>query len=326
MNILVTGGAGYIGSHTVLKLKEKGHCVIVYDNLSKGYRELLHGDEFVEANVNLRDMVRQVCHDFGVDAVLHFAASIEAGESMRDPVKYFNNNTVNTLLFLDAMMRAGVRNFIFSSTAAVYGLPERTPISEDFPLQPVNAYGESKLLVERTLKWYSDIAGLKYAALRYFNAAGADEKLRSGERHDPETHLIPLALKTAYGERESLSVFGTDYPTKDGTCVRDYVHVSDLAEAHVLALDYIMKEKKSEIFNLGSERGFTVKEVIKVVKDATKRDFKVVETGRRPGDPAVLVASSEKIRRTLGWKPSSSDLEAIVRTADAYYRNWKGIK
>jgi UDP-glucose 4-epimerase len=229
-------------------------------------------------------------------------------------------------MFLDAMMKAGVRNFIFSSTAAVYGLPKKTPIKEDFPLQPVNAYGESKLLVEKALRWYSDIAGLKYAALRYFNAAGADEKLRGGERHDPETHLIPLALKTAYGERESLSVFGTDYPTKDGTCVRDYIHVSDLADAHVLALDFIVKEKKSGIFNLGSEKGFTVKEVVEVVKEVTKKDFKVIEASLRPGDPTVLVASSEKIRKILGWEPVRSDLKKIVQTADAYYRDWKRVK
>lgn len=325
MRVLVTGGAGYIGGHTVLALKARGHDVTVLDDLSKGYREPFHGDRLVVASIADTEAVRKALRDHGIEAVLHFAAFIEAGESMKLPGKYFLNNTAGTMALLEAMRLEGVGMFIFSSTAAVYGLPDEVPIREEAALRPVNAYGESKLMVERMLRWYAEIHGLRHVSLRYFNAAGADPDLRCGERHNPETHLIPLALQAAYGERPSLAVFGTDYPTKDGTCVRDYIHVSDLAEAHVLALDRLAAGGGSACFNLGNGQGFTVREVVEVVKEVTGRDFPVVESPRRPGDPAVLVASSERIRRELGWVPRFPDLKEIVRTADRYYRRWKGL-
>ena len=325
MNILVTGGAGFIGSHTVLKLKEKGHFVIVYDNLSKGYKELIFSDIFVEGDIHNKELLKEVIKKYNIEGVLHFAAFIEAGESMKLPSKYFNNNSVGSIALLDAIIESNVKFFIFSSTAALYGYPDKIPITEDSPLHPVNAYGESKLIVEKVLKWYSQIYGLNYISLRYFNAAGADEKMRSGEMHRPETHLIPLAIQAAFGEREKLYIYGSDYNTKDGTCIRDYIHVSDLAEAHLLALDYLTTEKRSEIFNLGSENGYSVREVINVVKEVTGKDFIVEETERRAGDPEILIASSQKIKSVLKWEPKYKDLKEIVATAVNYYKKWKKI-
>ena len=325
MDILVTGGAGFIGSHTVLKLKEQNHFVVVYDNLSKGYKELIFSDEFVEGDIHNKELLKDVFNKYKIEAVLHFAAFIEAGESMQNPSKYFNNNSVGTLALLDAMVESDIKYFIFSSTAALYGYPDEIPIKEDTALHPVNAYGESKLIVEKFLKWYSDIYGLKYISLRYFNAAGSDEKLRTGEMHRPETHLIPLAIQAAFGEREKMYIFGTDYTTKDGTCIRDYIHVSDLASAHILALEYLVSENRSDIFNLGSEQGYTVREVIDVVKDVTNIDFPVEEAPRRPGDPETLIASSQKIKSVLNWKPLYNDLNKIVSTAVQYYKKWKNI-
>lgn len=319
MRVLVTGGAGYIGSHTVLKLKEAGHWTVVYDNLSKGYKGQAFGDEFVEGDIHNSQQVKEALKKYDIDAVMHFAAFIEAGESMKDPSKYFLNNSVGSITLLGAMLESKVNNFIFSSTAALFGYPDKIPIEEETPLNPVNAYGESKLLVEKVLKWYSDIYGFNYISLRYFNAAGADKKLRTGERHDPETHLIPLAIQTALGERKSLSIYGTNYDTPDGTCVRDYIHVEDLADAHVLALAYLAREKKSNIFNLGSEKGYSVRQVIDVVKEVTGRDFKVIETKRRLGDAPTLIASSAKIKKILGWNPEFNDLRKIVETAVNFY-------
>ncbi len=325
MKVLITGGAGYIGSHTVLKLKEAGHFTVVYDNLSKGYRELIFSNEFVQGDIHNKRLLIEVLKKYKIEVVMHFASFIEAGESMEKPSKYFNNNSVGTLSLLDAMITVGVKNFIFSSTAALYGYPDKIPISEESPLIPVNPYGESKLIVEKILKWYSEIYDFNYISLRYFNAAGADEEMRTGELHNPETHLIPLAVKTAFGERDCLYIYGTDYNTKDGTCIRDYIYVGDLADAHLLALDYLIQEKKSDIFNLGSEKGYTVREVIDMVKEVTGKDFKVIETERRYGDPEVLIASSQKIKAMLGWKPKLENLKKIIETAVNFYKKWNKI-
>lgn len=318
--ILVTGGAGYIGSHTVLKLKEAGYFTVVYDNFSKGHEEFVFSDELVKGDIHNSKLVKETVKKYNIDAVMHFAAFIEAGESMQKPEIYFRNNSVGTMILLQALLECGIMKFIFSSTAALFGYPDEIPISEDATLIPVNAYGESKLLIEQVLRWYSEIHGFNYVSLRYFNAAGADERLRTGELHNPETHLIPLAIKTAYGERESLSIYGTDYNTKDGTCIRDYIHVNDLADAHVLALKYLESENSSNIFNLGCEQGFSVREVINIVKEITKIDFKVIETKRRPGDPEKLVASSDKIKNMLGWNPKFNDLKKIVESAVNFYK------
>jgi UDP-glucose 4-epimerase len=311
--ILVTGGAGYIGSVVVAQLLARGYQPIVLDDLSHGHRaaipaaaRLIVGDIADRADL---DLIFKECQP---QAVMHFAAFIEAGESMRHPERFFRNNTANALTLLEAMLAHDVKRFVFSSTAALYGTPEKTPIEENAKLQPTNAYGESKLLVEQMLEWLHRIHGLRYACLRYFNAAGAAGE--QGEDHHPESHLIPLALQVALGVREQVAIFGTDYPTSDGTCVRDYVHVSDLATAHLLVLG-ALKEKERLIYNLGNGRGFSVREVIETVRKVTGHAIPAKESARRPGDPAVLVASSEKIKNELGWKPEYADLESIVRSA-----------
>ncbi len=316
MRVLVTGGAGYIGSVVVAQLLDAGHEVVVYDNLSKGHREsVAPRAALMVGDVGDRTALDNVFQKVQPEAVMHFAAWIEAGESMQDPAKYFRNNSVNALNLLECMSAQGVKRFVFSSTAALYGDPEHTPISEDDALRPTNAYGESKLLVERMLEWFHRIHGLSYASLRYFNAAGATETL--GEQHHPETHLIPIILQVAEGKRSHISIYGTDYPTPDGTCVRDYIHVSDLASAHVLALDALSSTTNSQrlIYNLGNGRGFSVREVIETARRVTERTIQVSDDPRRPGDPAVLVASSEKIRKELGWSPMYPELEAIIRSA-----------
>ena len=315
MKVFVTGGAGYIGSVVVSQLVDAGHEVVVYDDLSKGHREAVSSSaDFVQGDVGDAAALQQVFQKFRPDAVMHFAAWIEAGESMQNPGKYFRNNSMNTLTLLEAMSEHGVSRFVFSSTAALYGEPERIPIEETDTLKPTNAYGESKLLVEQMLTWFHRIHGLSYASLRYFNAAGATQEL--GEMHDPESHLIPLVLQVAEGKRPHISVFGTDYPTPDGTCIRDYVHVSDLASAHVLALNALEKdEPKRLIYNLGNGRGFSVREVIAAARKVTGRAIPAEEVPRRLGDPAVLVASSERIRRELGWTPQQPELEQIIASA-----------
>ena len=325
MNILVTGGAGYIGSVVTSELLGAGHSVVVYDNLSHGYRAAVPPNVgVIEGDVSDAAKVRDALTRTKIDAVMHFAALIEAGESMKVPERYFRNNTASTLALLETMLECGVKKFVFSSTAALYGEPENIPIRETDPLRPTNAYGESKLLVERMLDWFHRIHGLRYASLRYFNAAGATSEL--GEAHQPESHLIPLVLQVALGKRTAISIYGTDYPTKDGTCVRDYIHVLDLAQAHVLALEALNKEDKL-IYNLGNGRGFTVREVIDVARQVTGHPIPATETPRRPGDPAVLVASSEKIQRELGWKPQHADLEQIVRSAwEWHQRHPEGYK
>ena len=313
MNVLVTGGAGYIGSVVASELVRAGHNVTALDNLSRGHRDAIpQAAKFVAADLGDNSAVDSVLADGQFEAVMHFAASIEAGESMKFPERFFRNNTANTLNLLECMLRAGVRRIVFSSTAALYGEPQSTPIRETDPLQPTNAYGESKLLVERMLSWFHRVHGLRYASLRYFNAAGATSRL--GEAHDPETHLIPLILQVAQGKRPSISVFGSDYATPDGTCIRDYIHVTDLAQAHLLALQ-ALKDRDQLIYNLGNGRGFSVREVIEVSRRVTGHPIPVVEAPRRTGDPAVLVASSEKVQRELNWRPQHPELDSIISSA-----------
>jgi UDP-glucose 4-epimerase len=313
LNVLVTGGAGYIGSVVSNELLKVGHRVAVFDNLSHGYAEAVpQGAELIVGDLADRQEVNRVLARGKFDAVMHFAALIEAGESMKVPGTFFENNTANTLKLLNAMVEHGIKRFVFSSTAALFGDPKRTPIEEDDELNPTNAYGESKLLVERILAWLHRIHGFRYAALRYFNAAGATEE--RGECHQPESHLIPLVLQAAAGTRKSISIFGSDYPTEDGTCVRDYIHILDLASAHVLALE-ALGERDKLIYNLGNGKGYSVRQVIDVAREVTGKNIDVVEAPRRPGDPAVLVASSEKIKKELGWAPKYGDLSQIIRSA-----------
>lgn len=313
MRVMVTGGAGFVGATTAKDLLDRGYEVWVYDNLSNGRREAVPaGANFVEGEVGDGEAVARVLRDFRPEAVLHFAASIEAGESMKSPEKYFRNNSAATLTLLEAMLANSIHKFIFSSTAAIYGEPERVPIEETDRLRPVNAYGESKLLVEQMLAWLHRAHGFRYASLRYFNAAGSNG--HSGEEHDPESHLIPLVLRTAAGKRSSISIFGTDYPTHDGTCIRDYVHVSDLADAHVRVLEGLATHDKL-IYNLGNGRGSSVREVIESARRVTGRRISVKESPRRPGDPAVLIASSEKIHRELGWAAKVAEIDDIIASA-----------
>ena len=312
MKILVTGGAGYIGGTVTRLLLAQGHAVTVYDNLCHSKRLAVAADaEFVEGDSPIGRCWRRLCSRGRFDGVMHFAALIEAGESMKRPEIYFRNNTAATLTLLEAMLATGHDRLVFSSTAACYGEPETTPILEDAKLQPTNPYGESKLLVEQMLRWMNLSHGLKYASLRYFNVAGAIEGY--GEAHEPESHLIPLILDVALGRRANIKIFGRDYPTKDGTCVRDYIHVRDLAEAHLLALGALSEAKSRLIYNIGNGQGFTVLEVIESVRRVTGRPIAVEECPRRPGDPAVLVASSEKIKAELGWKPKFAELDADHR-------------
>jgi UDP-glucose 4-epimerase len=313
MKVLITGGAGYIGGTVSRLLLAGGHAVTVYDNLCHSKRSsVAEGAEFIEGDLADGERLQSTLKNGRFDGVMHFAALIEAGESMQRPEIYFRNNTASTLTLLESMLATGHDRLVFSSTAACYGEPERTPILEDARLQPTNAYGESKLLVEHMLRWMNTQHGLRYASLRYFNVAGAIEGY--GEAHEPESHLIPLILDVALGRRKNIKIFGRDYPTKDGTCVRDYIHVADLAEAHLLALG-ALAEKNRLIYNIGNGQGFTVLEVIESVRRVTGKSIEVEECERRPGDPAVLVASSEKIKQELGWKPRFAELDAIVSSA-----------
>lgn len=315
MRILVTGGAGYIGSVITDQLIEDGHAVVVYDNLSKGHAYAVAREAtLVEADLLAPDALRAALVDHDIEAVVHMAASSLVGESMIDPGRYYVNNVAASLHLLNALVQTDIKMLVFSSTAAVYGEPARQPIGEDDPTAPSNTYGETKLAVERAMHWYNAAYGIRYVSLRYFNAAGATA--RRGERHDPETHLIPLVLRAAQDARHPITVFGTDYPTRDGTCVRDYIHVSDLARAHILSLAALARQEVgAEIFNLGCGDGYTVKEVIDAAKEITGRDIPVVTGPRRPGDPSVLVASADRIARVLGWRAEQSSLEAIVGSA-----------
>ena len=314
MKILVTGGAGYIGGTLTRLLLAKGHGVTVYDNLCHSKRlAIAPNADFVDGDVGDRALLERTLSRERFDGVMHFAALIEAGESMKHPEVYFRNNTAASLTLMEAMLATGHDRLVFSSTAACYGEPETTPILEDAKLEPTNPYGESKLLVEQMLRWMNLSHGLKYASLRYFNVAGAIEGY--GEAHEPESHLIPLILDVALGRRANIKIFGRDYPTKDGTCIRDYIHVRDLAEAHVLALGALSESKSRLIYNIGNGQGFSVVEVIESVRRVTGRPIAVEECSRRPGDPAILVASSEKIKTELGWKPKFAELDQIVASA-----------
>jgi len=319
MKILVTGGAGYIGSVVTAELLNAGHEVIVFDNLSRGHRSALPAAAtLVVGDVADRKSLNLLFKSHTIDAVMHFAALIEVAESMKGPELYYRNNSVGTLTLLEATLSTGVKKFVFSSTAALYGNPKRTPIQEEDTLAPANPYGDSKFLVERMLSWMHEIHGLHYASLRYFNASGA-ARPDLGEDHSPESHLIPLILKVALGQRRSISIFGTDYPTPDGCCVRDYIHVLDLASAHLLALEALSQHGRL-IYNLGTGKGFSVREVIDVARRVTGHPIPAVECPRRPGDPSTLVASAEKIQKELGWKPIHSELDRIVSSAWEWHR------
>jgi len=319
MKILVVGGAGYIGSICAELLLDEGHEVVIFDNLTEGHRRAVDARAaFIEGDLANRQKIEAAFSKTRPDAVMHFAASALVGESMRDPSKYFRNNIANGLNLLDALVAAGVPRIIFSSTCAIFGPPERLPIDETLPPSPINPYGESKLAFEKILRWYDQIHGLKVVSLRYFNAAGASAKL--GEDHRPETHLIPNVLKVALGQKRHVEVFGTDYETPDGTCIRDYIHIVDLARAHILAL----KSSKSEFYNLGTGGGSSVREVIAACREITGRKIDVVEKPRRPGDPPRLIASSEKIKRELGWRPKFQSLEAMIESAWKWHEKFPG--
>ena len=316
--ILVTGGAGYIGSHAVKALEDRGFEAIVLDSLVYGHRDLIETNlkaKLVAGDINDRAFLDRLFSTTKIDAVMHFAAFAYVGESVTDPAKYYRNNVVGTLTLLDAMREHGVTNFVFSSTCATYGNPQSIPITEDHPQNPINPYGEGKLAIERVLKDYDPAYGLKSVIFRYFNAAGADPDGLFGEDHNPETHLIPLILQAAAGKRAAISVFGTDYDTPDGTCIRDYIHVTDLAQAHVLGLEYLLEHQTSQIFNLGNGNGFSVKEVVDTARQVTGKEIAIEECPRRAGDPAVLIGSSTKARQMLGWEPKYADLNAIVNHA-----------
>ena len=313
MNVLVTGGAGYIGAVVSHELLKAGHTVVVYDNLSHGHRGAISPEsEFIAGEISDKNKLARIFEGRQIEAVLHFAALIEAGESMNSPEVYFRNNSASALSVLEAMLRTGVRKLVFSSTAALYGEPLAVPILESADLRPMNVYGESKLFVERMLLWFQKIHRFRYASLRYFNAAGATSDI--GEDHRPESHLIPLILQAARGKRKHIAIYGTDYPTDDGTCVRDYIHVLDLASAHLLALDALECHEQL-IYNLGNGRGFSVRQVIDVARRVTGQPIAVIEEPRRVGDPAVLVASSDKIQEELGWRPRYQELDGIVESA-----------
>jgi UDP-glucose 4-epimerase len=316
--ILVTGGAGYIGSHAVLALRDAGYEVVILDNLIYGHRDLVETAlkvELVEGDIGDRTLLNQLFKTREFAAVMHFAAYAYVGESVSQPAKYYRNNLVGTLTLLEAMCDAGIQNFVFSSTCATYGVPQQIPIQETQPQQPINPYGMSKLMVEQMLDDFDRAYGLRSVRFRYFNAAGADPQGRLGEDHNPETHLIPLVLLTALGKRESISIYGTDYDTPDGTCIRDYIHVTDLAQAHVLGLEYLLKGGSTEVFNLGNGRGFSIQEVIEAARVVTGHPIPVTLADRRPGDPPVLVGSAEKAKRILGWQPQYADLGSILAHA-----------
>jgi UDP-glucose-4-epimerase GalE len=312
VNILVTGGAGYIGSHTAAALEKSGHTAIIFDNLSAGHKWAVGSKILVEDDLADKLSIQRALRQHNIEAVIHFAAYTYVGESVKDPRKYFQNNAVNTLNLLDMMLDSGVKYIVYSSTCATYGIPEKLPIPEDHPQHPVNPYGESKLFIERVLHWYELAYGLRWVALRYFNAAGASGHL--GECHDPETHLIPLAIDAAL-TRVPLSVFGTDYPTEDGTAVRDYIHVDDLASAHIAALEYLLKKGACRAFNLGTGQGHSVREVLRTVEQVSKVTVPFRAADRRPGDPPILVADNRAATEVLGWTPQHSSLREIVESA-----------
>jgi len=313
--ILVTGGAGYIGSHTIKQLLRRGHDIVAFDNLSEGHRELVLCDEFVGADLADLDALRKTFERYPIEAAMHFAALTKVGESVEDPQRYYQNNVVDGLNLLRAMLEHDVKTMIFSSSAAVYGDPIKIPIKEDHPKRPKNPYGQAKLIFEQILEDYARAYGIKYISLRYFNAAGSDPEGKIGEWHNPETHLIPIVLEAALGERDHVEIFGTDYETKDGTCIRDYIHVDDLAAAHILALESLRNGRPNTAYNLGIGKGYSVREVIETCRKVTRREIEVLEGERRPGDPPMLVADPSRAQRELGWEPQVKSLEEIVETA-----------
>ncbi len=316
MSILVLGGAGYIGSHTVYELIDGGMDVVIVDNLETGYAEAVHPKaKFYQGDIRSRSFIDSVFEKENIEAVIHFAANSLVGESMVNPLKYYDNNLCGTKVLLESMVAHGIDKIVFSSTAATYGEPESIPILESDSNKPTNTYGETKLAMEKMFYWTSKAHGLRYVSLRYFNACGAHVSGEIGEAHNPETHLIPLILKVPNNQRENITIFGDDYDTKDGTCVRDYIHVTDLAQAHILAVKYLMNGGESNIFNLGNGVGFTVKEVIEVARKVTNHPIPAVIAERRAGDPAKLIASSAKAIEVLGWKPQYADLETIIASA-----------
>lgn len=319
-NILIVGGAGYIGSYMCKYLAKNGYHPIVLDNLVYGHRLAVKWGPFIEGSMADAKLLDRIFTEYPVAAVMHFAAFCYVGESVEDPGKYYQNNVAATITLLEAMLENNIHHFIFSSSCAVYGEPVEIPITEQHPYNPINPYGRSKLMVEKILEDFRAAYGLEYVALRYFNAAGADPEGEIGEEHDPETHLIPLVLKTALGQRETINIFGNDYATKDGTCIRDYIHIDDLAQAHLLALDRLLNGLPGGKYNLGNGNGYSVKEVIAVARDITSKQIPAKIVERRPGDPAVLIGSSEKAFKELGWKPQFADLNAIVATAWQWHK------
>ena len=316
MSILVLGGAGYIGSHAVDQLINQGNDVVVVDNLLTGHRDAIHNDSrFYEGDVRDKAFLQSVFEKEKIDGVIHFAASSLVGESVEKPLKYFNNNVYGMQILLEVMEEFDVKHIVFSSTAATYGEPEVSPITETTPTNPKNPYGESKLMMEKMMKWCDNAYGMKFVALRYFNVAGAKADSSIGEDHDPETHLVPIILQVALGQRKELAIFGDDYDTPDGTCIRDYVHVEDLIAAHILALEYLKAGNESNIFNLGSNNGYSVKEMLEAAREVTQKEIPAKVAPRRAGDPGTLVASSEKAKSVLGWEPEYTDVKKIIETA-----------
>lgn len=321
MAVLVCGGAGYIGSHTVAELLDRGEEVVVVDNLQKGHKDAVLGGKLMIGDLRDSEFMDRVFQENEIESVIQFAADSQVGESVTEPLMYYNNNVVSTLCLITKMQEYGVDKIVFSSTAATYGEPRNIPIMETDPTEPTNPYGETKLSVEKALKWFANAYGIKYTALRYFNAAGAHMSGKIGEDHQPESHLIPIVLQAALGQRECVQIFGDDYPTPDGTCVRDYIHVTDLADAHVLALEKMRKDGKSAVYNLGNGNGFSVKEVVELACKVTGIDIPAKIAPRRAGDPAVLVASSDKAKKELGWKPQYHDLATIIRSAWEWHKS-----
>lgn len=324
MNVLVTGGAGYIGSHATKILLERGENVTVIDNLSTGYKQAVDPRaNFYQVNIKDKEAVKNVLQKEKIDAVIHFAAFSLVGESMQKPLKYYDNNVYGTKVLLDAMIEADVKTIVFSSTAAVYGDHKNMPITEEFTEKPTNTYGETKLAMEKMMHWADVAHGVKYIALRYFNVAGAYHTGEIGESHNPETHLIPLILQVPLGQRDAISIFGNDYPTKDGTCIRDYIHIEDLIEAHILAMKKLTVKRESNYYNLGSGEGYSVKEMIEAARKVTNHPIKAITADRRSGDPARLIASSSKAKQELGWQPKYTKVEDIIASAWKFHQNFK---
>lgn len=321
LTVLITGGAGYIGSHIVQYLLSKSESIVVIDNLQSGHREAIPSEYFHQIDLRHKQELDRIFNLYDIEAVIHLAANSIVGESMKNPYEYYHNNVYGTLCLLDVMKERNVRKLIFSSTAAVYGEPKQIPITEEHILNPTNAYGETKLAIEKMIKWFDFAYGIKNISLRYFNAAGAHESGSLGEDHDPETHLIPLILQVPLGKRDKIYIYGDDYPTDDGTCIRDYIHVMDLASAHYLALEHLRNGYDSDVFNLGNERGYSVREIIEVARTVTNHSIPQEITERRKGDPPILVASSAKAKHILGWIPKYNSVEKIVADAWNWYSN-----